>query len=90
MDFSLIYLITHNPPDYCKTGLTEHTKIVPPFWGGTIDMDEKNGSGLLLCCLFEEEIGHLFEGIFVEGNRTVLTVGHADEGFQTASLLQRL
>ena len=27
----------------------------------TIDMDEENGSGLLLCCLFEEEIGHLFE-----------------------------
>ena len=90
MDFSLIYLITHNPHDYCNTRLTEPTKIVPPFLGGTIDMDEETGSELLLCCLFEEEICHLFEGLFVEGYRTMLTVGHADEGFQTACLFQSL
>lgn len=38
--------------------------------------------------LFQKEIGHLLEGLFVEGYGTVFTVRHCDKLFELADFLQ--
>ena len=44
-----------------------------------------SGQGFL-----DEEVGHLLEGLFVEGHRAMLAVRYADERLKASSLLQHL